>query len=72
MDYEIDGDRYLCVSFGEIEEFLGREHMGAAADDDAIVAELLRLGAPEWVRTNEGFIDNDGNTAWWCIKGPSY
>lgn len=72
MDFTLENDIYIAVRFDQIEGFLGREHMGTGEDDERIIEELLRLGAPDWIKTNEGFLDRDGKHGWWYIKGPAY
>ena len=72
MKFTVTDDNYLSVRFSEIEEFLGREHRGSGEDDQAIIAQLLKDGAPLWIAENEGFLEADATDAWWCIKGPGF
>lgn len=45
---------------------LGREHRGTAEDDAVLIDYLLWSGAPEWVRTADGWVDEHG----WGLIGP--
>lgn len=56
----------IVVTWGEVENLLGREHHGDAEDDSALVGALLAAGAPAWVADAEGWVDEYG----WGLIGP--
>ena len=49
-----------------VEAILGHPHEGSAEDDARLIEALVRSGAPGWVRTAEGWVDEHG----WGLIGP--
>jgi len=62
------GQAYEAVQlpWSVVRSILGREHRGTAEDDAVLIERLLESGAPEWVRTAEGWADEYG----WGLIGP--
>lgn len=62
------GGRYAAIemTWAMVREVLGHDHCGSPADDAALVVWLLSKGAPAWVETAEGWIDD----ACWGLIGP--
>jgi hypothetical protein len=65
----------LVLPWLEVSRILGRSYFEPwrpeheDRDDRAIVARLLELGAPEWVKCpKEGFVNDDG----WCLRRPDW
>jgi len=56
----------IQIPWGVVRNILGREHKGTPDDDAFLVDYLLQSGAPEWVRTAEGWVDEHG----WGLIGP--
>src|SRR5690606_25445511 len=56
----------IQLPWSVVRSILGREHRGTAEDDALLVDYLLQSGAPEWVRTAEGWTDEHG----WGLIGP--
>lgn len=50
----------VFVSWEDVEDYLGHPHEGNARDDSALVEGLLMAGAPDWVVTADGWIDETG------------
>jgi hypothetical protein len=60
--------RAYQIPWGDVTEIIGHQHRGTAEDDAALVAALLKAGAPEWVRTASGWTDACG----WGLIGPAF
>jgi hypothetical protein len=56
----------ILLPWAVVTDILGREHRGTGEDDALLVDVLLQSGAPEWVRTAEGWTDEYG----WGLIGP--
>ncbi|MFI5301353.1 MAG: hypothetical protein ACHREM_24980 [Polyangiales bacterium] len=56
----------IVCAWPALDECLGRPHEGDARDDSEIVAALLSCGAPAWVATAEGDVDDES----WALLGP--
>ena len=56
----------IQLPWSVVRSILGREHRGTPDDDAFLVDYLLQSGAPEWVRTAEGWADEHG----WGLIGP--
>lgn len=58
----------VFLAWREVARILGGEHTGAPDEDQRLVTYLLEAGAPEWVRSADGWVDEDG----WGLIGPSF
>ncbi|PZN07216.1 MAG: hypothetical protein DIU69_12020 [Bacillota bacterium] len=58
----------IQIPWDVVTDLLGREHKGTPDDDAFLVDYLLQSGAPEWVRTAEGWVDEHG----WGLIGPEF
>lgn len=56
----------IQIPWDVVKDLLGREHRGTPDDDAFLVDYLLQSGAPEWVRTADGWVDEHG----WGLIGP--
>ena len=56
----------IQLPWSVVRSILGREHRGTVEDDAVLIERLLESGAPEWVRTAEGWADEHG----WGLIGP--
>ena len=56
----------IQIPWDVVKDLLGREHRGTPDDDAFLVDYLLWSGAPEWVRTADGWVDEHG----WGLIGP--
>jgi len=50
----------IQLPWSVVRSILGREHRGTAEDDAVLIERLLESGAPEWVRTADGWADEHG------------
>src|SRR5690606_29294912 len=65
-DHQGTAREAIHLPWSVVRSILGREHRGTAEDDALLVGYLLQSGAPEWVRTAEGWTDEHG----WGLIGP--
>jgi len=56
----------VFLPWPEVTRILGHPHRGEPEDDAQLVAELIHQGAPDWVATAPGWIDEAG----WGLIGP--
>jgi len=56
----------IQLPWSVVRSILGREYRGTAEDDAVLIERLLESGAPEWVRTADGWVDEHG----WGLIGP--
>lgn len=56
----------IQLDWSRVEAILGRAHDGSAEDDQYLVAWLEAYGAPDWVASAGGWIDETG----WGLIGP--
>lgn len=63
------GERFAAVEveWFYVSECLGRDHAGDSEDDQILVTALRRCGAPGWVESAEGWIDEKV----WGLIGPA-
>lgn len=54
------------LSWHEVEEALGRPHLGTPEDDRRLIAWTLAHGGPAWAKDSLGFIDEHG----WGLYSP--
>jgi hypothetical protein len=57
----------IQIGWDQVTNILGHEHDGSSTDDQALVQYLLGNGAPSWVATAEGWIDEFG----WGLTSPN-
>lgn len=57
----------IQIAWPIVRDILGHIHDGSPEDDEALVSWLVAQGAPQWVRTAEGWIDEHG----WGLIGPA-
>lgn len=57
----------IQVPWEDANRIVGHETDGSVEDSEAIDAALLAAGAPDWVRTAEGWTDEEG----WGLIGPA-
>jgi hypothetical protein len=53
-------ERDVKIAWTDIEEHFGRPHAGNSYDDNVLVKALKAAGAPDWIETAEGYVDEGG------------